>query len=402
MAQNFYDILGVARDASVDEIKKAYKKAALQHHPDKGGDPEPFKECTAAVEALSDERKRLAYDSQLIRARSMDGLRRNQGERDAGAERQRGASMAARPSQERAPSGPRASAPSRPPRPPASGAVEIPSDPSVLSIRELKELLTTLGIDHDGCLEKADLLELLRTRRERRSGPSEEATPRGGPSAASPREKPSTPRPANATPSASTPPSAGPGGPRALRVKVMSLGAGAVGKSTLIKRYCEGRFVQKYITTIGIDYGVKPVKVLGHDMKVNFFDTSGGDEFKDIRVEFYGMGETNGVLLVYDVTNRKTFTELDNWLEEANRYGCPLSKLHRTGDLPFVILLANKTDLPKRQVQKADGVQFASKHGMYYYETSANSGENVVEALNFLFEKVVGHHLEVRRRLGAG
>lgn len=48
-----------------------------------------------------------------------------------------------------------------------------------------------------------------------------------------------------------------------------------MGKSTLIKRYCESRFVQKYIPTIGIDYGVKPVRVLGHDLKVNFFDTSG-------------------------------------------------------------------------------------------------------------------------------
>lgn len=43
----------------------------------------------------------------------------------------------------------------------------------------------------------------------------------------------------------------------------------------MIKRYCESRFVQKYIPTIGIDYGVKPVRVLGHDLKVNFFDTSG-------------------------------------------------------------------------------------------------------------------------------
>ena len=52
-------------------------------------------------------------------------------------------------------------------------------------------------------------------------------------------------------------------------------GSATVGKSTLIKRYCENRFVQKYIPTIGIDYGVKPVRVLGHELKVNFFDTSG-------------------------------------------------------------------------------------------------------------------------------
>ena len=61
------------------------------------------------------------------------------------------------------------------------------------------------------------------------------------------------------------------------RATSIAAGSATVGKSTLIKRYCESRFVQKYIPTIGIDYGVKPVRVLGHDLKVNFFDTSGAD-----------------------------------------------------------------------------------------------------------------------------
>ena len=58
-------------------------------------------------------------------------------------------------------------------------------------------------------------------------------------------------------------------------MSILAAGCATVGKSTLIKRYCENRFVQKYIPTIGIDYGVKPVRVLGHELKVNFFDTSG-------------------------------------------------------------------------------------------------------------------------------
>lgn len=62
---------------------------------------------------------------------------------------------------------------------------------------------------------------------------------------------------------------------RPVVLQSWNAGSATVGKSTLIKRYCESRFVQKYIPTIGIDYGVKPVRVLGHDLKVNFFDTSG-------------------------------------------------------------------------------------------------------------------------------
>jgi len=395
MAQNYYDCLGVSRDATVDEIKKAYKKSALQHHPDKGGDPEKFKECAAAHDTLTDDRKRSAYDSSLLRSRSRDGMGGHSGYvREASGDRGRAGSQS-RPS---APAAPKAaSAGARPPRP-SAGAVEIPADPSSLSIKELKELLTALGIDHEHCLEKADLLQALQERKDRKAG--RESTPRTSAPEASPRastkpaaaESASGPPPATSKPSQAT-------GPRALRVKIMSVGASAVGKSTLIKRYCEGRFVQKYITTIGIDYGVKPVKVNGLDVKVNFFDTSGGEEFKDIRVEFYA--KSNGALLVYDVSNRKSFTDLDSWLEEAHRYGCPLSQSQKQGDIPIVILCANKCDTQRRVVTEGEGKQFASKHGMHYFETSAATGDAVEKAMTSMFERIVGHHLETRKRLGA-
>jgi small GTP-binding protein len=60
-----------------------------------------------------------------------------------------------------------------------------------------------------------------------------------------------------------------------VRIKVISMGSGAAGKSCLIKRFCEDRFVSKYIATIGVDYGVKPVTVDDMDMRVNFWDLSG-------------------------------------------------------------------------------------------------------------------------------
>ena len=60
---NYYEILGISKDASENEIKKAYKKKALEHHPDKGGDPEKFKQITEAYETLSDPNKKNAYDN---------------------------------------------------------------------------------------------------------------------------------------------------------------------------------------------------------------------------------------------------------------------------------------------------------------------------------------------------
>lgn len=405
MASNFYDLLGVSRDSSIEDIKKAYKKAALAHHPDKGGDVEKFKEVNAAAETLTDERKRRDYDSALLRARSRDGMKFSYDDRDSASKRGTSVPSApARPpanyerasSAHKAPAPGNSPAPPRPPRPP----VEIPSDPSSLSVKELRELLLALNISTEGCIEKNDFLELLKNRK------SGKETPRGA-TAGSAQEKPCTPRQRSSADDSENRPGAAnratpqgssmSKGPRAIRMKVMSLGSENVGKSCLIKRYCEGRFVSKYITTIGVDYGVKPVQVLGNSVKVNFFDTSGGTEYKDIRVEFYS--NTQAAVMVYDVTNRRSFADLDSWLEEANRYKCPLSKMHRTGDGPFVVLCANKTDLPKRAVSKEDGMDFAHRHGFYYYETSAATGDSVTEALTFLFEKVVSHQMDVMRKL---
>ncbi|XP_071723520.1 chaperone protein dnaJ A6-like isoform X2 [Rutidosis leptorrhynchoides] len=58
----YYDVLGVSKTAIPDELKKAYKKAAIKNHPDKGGDPEKFKEVAQAYEVLSDPEKKEIYD----------------------------------------------------------------------------------------------------------------------------------------------------------------------------------------------------------------------------------------------------------------------------------------------------------------------------------------------------
>jgi len=163
------------------------------------------------------------------------------------------------------------------------------------------------------------------------------------------------------------------------RLKILSMGSGGVGKSCLIKRYCEERFVSKYIATIGVDYGVKPVQLDGMDVRINFWDLSGHAEFFEIRNEFYK--DAQGILLVYDASDRASYDDLDTSLSEALKYGANPS------DVP-VALCANKVD-KKRGVSEEEGRQFASTRGMHYFETSACTGGNVNEMFEFLFSSAL-------------
>lgn len=62
MAKDYYSILGVQKGASEDEIKKAFRRLAHEHHPDKGGDQQKFKDVNEAYQVLGDKQKRATYD----------------------------------------------------------------------------------------------------------------------------------------------------------------------------------------------------------------------------------------------------------------------------------------------------------------------------------------------------
>ena len=160
-------------------------------------------------------------------------------------------------------------------------------------------------------------------------------------------------------------------------MKIISFGSEAVGKSCLIKRYCEDKFVSKYVSTIGVDFGVKPVKVSGQSVRVNFFDCAGGAEYFEIRNEFYK--DASGGLLVFDVSNRESFEALEDWLAEA--------KSHGAND-PALVVSANKADCTKRTVSEAEGKKWAASHGFAYFETSAKDGNNVAAMFEALLAAV--------------
>mmetsp|Transcript_96827 Transcript_96827/g.118615 ORF Transcript_96827/g.118615 Transcript_96827/m.118615 type:complete len:185 (+) Transcript_96827:52-606(+) len=159
--------------------------------------------------------------------------------------------------------------------------------------------------------------------------------------------------------------------PRAKDVtnlKLLTLGDSGVGKSTLVHAFCEdGHNPVESGPTVGADFKVRMLKHAGKDFRVNIWDASGDLKFIDVRNEFYK--ETQGVILVFDVTSRRSFQNLEKWMDEVAKYA--------QGSEPLYALVGTKIDLSTRQVQEQAARDWAKSKGMLYFEVSAAQGRNV-------------------------
>ena len=113
------------------------------------------------------------------------------------------------------------------------------------------------------------------------------------------------------------------------------MGDGAVGKTSLIKRYADQEFDEEHITTLGLDFVTKKYKCDGQDTTIKIWDTAGQERFKTLTYSFYK--KADGIIIAFDVTDNKTFENIQNWIDSIN--------LHADGGIPR-ILVGNKVDIP--------------------------------------------------------
>jgi len=156
------------------------------------------------------------------------------------------------------------------------------------------------------------------------------------------------------------------------RYKIVMLGDGAVGKTAMTTRFTQDFFDQDYKRTIGSDFAIKRLNLSDIDARVTLqiWDLAGQPRFESVRQGFYR--GARGGLLLYDVTRRRTFLNIENWKDEA------FKNLDR--EIPLVVV-ANKVDLAEsRVVNTQEGEEYAKENGFIYVESSALTGENVEEA----------------------
>ncbi len=169
-----------------------------------------------------------------------------------------------------------------------------------------------------------------------------------------------------------------------FRRKICLLGDAAVGKTSLIKRYVEDKFDDKYIVTLGTKVTMRELVVQGSEkdpsVKVTLmiWDILGQREYKRLQTSFYK--GSNGALVVADSTRRETLESINGWI---------LSLFNTVGKVPVLILL-NKSDLTDQSaISPAEVDDIAKKYETSFLTTSAKTGENVDLAFQKISETLV-------------
>ena len=172
-----------------------------------------------------------------------------------------------------------------------------------------------------------------------------------------------------------------------LSSKVIVLGDGAVGKTSIVHRYVTDKFQKRYTATIGVDILNKAIKitqgVTDYEVNLNLWDIGGQDSFKLVRGKFYK--QAIAALLIFDITNKKSFDNLESWIKEA------IDNVEQ--QIPF-ILVGNKLDLTdNRAVQTAEIQKKAKDLGIaLVIETSAVTGEGIDQAFNYLANTIIDYY----------
>lgn len=158
-----------------------------------------------------------------------------------------------------------------------------------------------------------------------------------------------------------------------LSVKVLIVGNGAVGKSSMIQRYCKGFFTNEYKKTIGVDFLDKKIKVDGHELRLMLWDTAGQDEFATMVRAYYR--DAQACVVAFSTTDRDSFNAVENWIAKVES---------QVGQIPM-ILVQNKIDLVDKAVVTPDETKaLAEKVNLKFVQTSVQQNYNVDHVFQYL------------------
>ena len=160
--------------------------------------------------------------------------------------------------------------------------------------------------------------------------------------------------------------------------KIILVGDTSVGKTNIINKYIKNEFKEDFYATIGVEFSHKQFIVDNHKIKAQIWDTAGQERYKAITRAYYK--GANGAFIVYDITRKETFNNIDKWRNEL------ISSCNKE---VTIMLVGNKCDMEeKREITKEQGEEKAKSFGFSFIETSALSGENLEKGFEMLIKEI--------------
>ncbi|KAF5304117.1 hypothetical protein FQA39_LY01902 [Lamprigera yunnana] len=161
--------------------------------------------------------------------------------------------------------------------------------------------------------------------------------------------------------------------------KVVLLGEGCVGKTSLLLRYVEDKFNANHISTHQASFLNKKLNIEGKRVNLAIWDTAGQEKFHALGPIYYRL--SNGAVLVYDITDVDSFQRIKRWVKELKKM---------LGNDVCLVIVGNKTDLEKdRNVSVEDAEEYAAKVGALHFHTSAKLNQCVEEMFLSLTQRML-------------
>jgi Ras-related protein Rab-11A len=160
--------------------------------------------------------------------------------------------------------------------------------------------------------------------------------------------------------------------------KIVLIGDSGVGKTNILSRYINNQFSLTTQATVGVEFGSKIIKKGEKLIKLQIWDTAGQERYKSITSAYYK--GTKGAFIVYDISRKATFENVDKWVEELKNNG---------SEDVLIMLVGNKSDLKEqREIAEEDAKKKAELYNAAFCETSALEGYNIEYAFENLINEI--------------